>query len=178
MKIVKIKKDMSYVDITLLNKFKTVSLYLLSTVVIILSVAFTTIRPDVIKYKGKNTVDTIYLQEVDIPLTDSAITAELVKQDCILPNVALAQMKIETGNFTSAICKENKNIAGIRTSESENVSKDSKGNPIKNRGHNVFKTYKKCIKEYVRIQNRYLKNIDGKYAENPEYVSKLKSYAK
>jgi uncharacterized FlgJ-related protein len=171
MKIVKIKKDMSYVDITLINKFKTVSLYLLSTVVIILSVAFTTIRPDVIKYKGKNTVDTVYLQEVDIPLTDSAITAELVKQDCILPNVALAQMKIETGNFTSAICKENKNIAGIRTSKSKYVSG-------MNRGHCSYRFYKDCIKDYVRVQNRYLKNIDGKYAENPEYVSKLKSYAK
>jgi uncharacterized FlgJ-related protein len=167
MKVVKIKKDLSHVDITLLNKFKTVSLYLLSTVVIILSVAFTTIRPDVIKYKGSHTVDTIYLQEVDIPLTDSAITVELIRQDCILPNVALAQMKIETGNFKSAICKENKNIAGIRTSKSKYVAG-------MNRGHCSYKSYKDCIKDYVRVQNRYLKNIDGKYAEANGYIETLK----
>lgn len=178
MKVVKINKDLSHRDITLLNKFKTFSLYLLTIAVIGLSVAFTTIKPDVINHKGTHTVDTIYLQEMDIHLTDSAITAELVKQDCILPNVALAQMKIETGNFKSAICKENKNIAGIRTSESEFVKKDANGKALKNRGHNVYNSYKRCIKDYVRIQNRYLKNIDGKYAENPEYVSKLKSYAK
>jgi hypothetical protein len=167
MKIVKIKKDMSYVDITLLNKFKTVSLYLLSTVVIILSVAFTTIRPDVINHRGSHTVDTIYLEDVDIPLTDSAITVELVRQDCILPNVALAQMKIETGNFTSAICKENKNIAGIRTSKSKYVSG-------MNRGHCSYRFYKDCIKDYVRVQNRYLKNIDGKYATSNNYIETLK----
>ena len=178
MKVVKINKDLSHVDITLKTKFKTFSLYVLSLAVIGLSVAFTTIKPDVINHKGSHTIDTVYLEDVDIPLTDSAITVELVKNDCILPNVALAQMKIETGNFKSAICKENKNIAGIRTSKSENVVKDSKGNTIKNRGHNVFETYKKCIKEYVRIQNRYLKNIDGSYAESKSYIPKLKSYAK
>lgn len=171
MKVVKIKKDLSHVDITLLNKFKTFSLYMLTIAVIGLSVAFTTIRPDVINHRGTHTVDTIYLQEMDIPLTDSAITAELVKQNCILPNVALAQMKIETGNFKSAICKENKNIAGIRTSKSKYVSG-------MNRGHCTYKTYKDCIKDYIRIQNRYLKNIDGKYAESDTYLPKLKSYAK
>lgn len=171
MKIVKINKDLSHVDITFKSKFKTFSLYLLSIAVIGLSVAFTTIRPDVINHRGTHTVDTVYLQELDIPLTDSAIIAELVKNHCILPNVALAQMKIETGNFKSAICKENKNIAGIRTSKSKYVSG-------MNRGHCTYKTYKDCIKDYVRVQDRYLKNIDGKYAENPQYVSKLKSYAK
>ena len=49
----------------------------------------------------------------DIPLTDSAITAELTYLGCVLPNVALAQMKIESSHFQSKICKENKNIAGI-----------------------------------------------------------------
>lgn len=171
MKIVKIKKDLSHVDITLLSKVKTFSLYLLTIAVIALSVAFTTIKPNVINHNGKHTVDTVYLQEMDIPLTDSAITEELVKQDCILPNVALAQMKIETGNFKSAICKENKNIAGIRTSKSQYVSGI-------NRGHCTYKTYKDCIKDYVRIQNRYLKNIDGKYAEANGYIETLKSYSK
>jgi hypothetical protein len=45
---------------------------------------------------------------------------------------------------------------------------------IKNRGHNVYATYKDCLKDYVRIQNRYLKNINGKYAEAPGYVDLIK----
>ena len=73
----------------------------------------------------------------------------------MLPNVALAQMKIETGHFTSSICKENKNIAGIRNSASAYVVG-------KNRGHCVYNSYRDCLRDYVRVQNKYLKNIDGK----------------
>jgi hypothetical protein len=118
-----------------------------------------------IKYIDRT--DTIILEKKPMPLTDSAITHELTKLGCVLPNVALAQFKVETGHFTSAICKENKNIAGIRNSAS----------PLsigKNRGHNVYKTYRDCLKDYVRIQNKYLKAIDGKYAEAKDYVEYLK----
>ena len=103
----------------------------------------------------------------DIPLTDSAITAELTYLGCVLPNVALAQMKIESSHFQSKICKENKNIAGIKTSKSEYVV------GMKN-NHCVYRSYRDCLKDYVRIQNRYLKNIDGKYAESKDYVNLIK----
>lgn len=111
--------------------------------------------------------DTIILEKKPMPLTDSAITHELTKLGCVLPNVALAQFKIETGHYTSAICRENKNLAGIRNSAS----------PLsigKKRGHNVYKTYRDCLKDYVRIQNKYLKAIDGKYAEAKGYIKYLK----
>lgn len=100
----------------------------------------------------------------DIELTDEAILKELVEQGCVLPNIALAQFKIESQHFKSAICKENKNIAGIKTSKSQYVVG-------KNREHCVYKTYRDCIKDYIRIQERYLENIDGRYAEDGQYVS-------
>ena len=104
----------------------------------------------------------------DIPLTDSAILGELVKLHCVLPAVALAQMKLETGHFKSNICKENKNIAGIKTSRSEYVL------GMKN-GHCAYSSYRDCLRDYIRIQNRYLKNIDGKYAESDDYIKMLKN---
>lgn len=119
------------------------------------------------KTKIINTIDTMIIKDADIKLTDSAITAELVKLGCVLPNVAVAQFKIETGHYKSAICRENKNLAGIRNSAS----------PLsigKNRGHNVYATYKNCLKDYVRVQNKYLKNIDGKYAEAKGYIKQIK----
>lgn len=103
----------------------------------------------------------------DIELNDDTILKELIDQGCVLPNVALAQFKIESQHFKSAICKENKNIAGIKTSRSEYVSG-------KNREHCVYKTYRDCIKDYIRIQNRYLENIDGRYAEDGGYVALVK----
>jgi hypothetical protein len=118
-----------------------------------------------VKYIDKT--DTIILDSKPMPLTDSAITHELTKLGCVLPNVALAQFKIETGHYTSAICKENKNLAGIRNSNSPL----SRG---KNRGHNVYDTYRDCLKDYVRIQERYLSAIDGKYAESEGYLNNLR----
>jgi len=121
----------------------------------------------IIKTRVINTIDTMIIKDMDIKLNDSAITAELVKLGCVLPNVAVAQFKIETGHYKSAICRENKNLAGIRNSAS----------PLsigKNRGHNVYATYKDCLKDYVRVQNKYLKNIDGKYAEAKGYIKQIK----
>jgi len=103
----------------------------------------------------------------DLPLTDSAIVAELTHLGCVLPNVALAQMKIESSHFKSNICKENKNIAGIKTSKSKYVV------GMKN-SHCVYLTYRDCLKDYIRIQNRYLQNIDGRYAESKDYVQLIK----
>ena len=122
-------------------------------------------EPNIItKVKVITTIDTI--QVGDVPLTDSAITAELVRLGCVLPNVALAQFKIESGHFKSAICRENFNLAGIKTSRSKYVIG-------KNRDHCVYRSYRDCLKDYVRIQNRYLKNIDGKYAAPGEYVKRI-----
>jgi len=120
------------------------------------------------KTKVIHRTDTMIVERKDIALNDSAICAELVRLGCVLPNVAVAQFRIETGNYTSAICRENKNLAGIRNSSS----------PLsigKNRGHNAYKTYRDCLKDYVRVQNKYLKNIDGKYAEAKGYIKLIKS---
>ena len=131
---------------------------------IILTTAFTVSPKVITKY------ETIIKERVlsdkvdDIELTDEAILKELVNQGCVLPNIALAQFKIESQHFKSDICKENKNIAGIKTSKSEYVVG-------MNRQHCVYKTYRDCIKDYIRIQERYLENIDGRYAESGAYVS-------
>jgi hypothetical protein len=109
----------------------------------------------------------------DIKLNQDEILQELIKNKCILPNVALAQFIKESAHFTSKISIENKNIAGIRNSTSQFVKRDKNGIPIKNRGHNVYESYSDCIKDYIRIQNMYLKNIDRRYAEDTNYIYDL-----
>jgi hypothetical protein len=166
MRILRQNDDMSLVDIT--TQVRVKQLIMLSVIILFMFSSFrqeVKFIPSVFKIH-----DTVLVADsvLDIKLTEKEILKELIKQGCVLPNVAFAQMKIETGNFKSAICRENKNIAGIKTSKSKHVVG-------MNRGHCSYKTYKDCIKDYVRIQNRYLKNIDGRYAENPLYVQKLKS---
>jgi uncharacterized FlgJ-related protein len=142
-------------------------LFIIALVIIIvqLGMLICSVEEVQVEIRKIHTTDTIFVG--DVPLTDSAITEELVKLGCVLPNVALAQFKLETGHFKSSICKENKNIAGIRNSVSPLVIG-------KNRGHCVYKSYRDCLRDYVRVQNKYLKKIDGKYAEAEGYIQELK----
>ena len=142
-------------------------LFMIALVIIIvqLGMLICSVEEVQVEIRKIHTTDTIFVG--DVPLTDSAITEELVKLGCVLPNVALAQFKLETGHFKSSICKENKNIAGIRNSVSPLVIG-------KNRGHCVYKSYRDCLRDYVRVQNKYLKKIDGKYAEAEGYIQELK----
>ena len=165
-KIYKQQADMSMKDIS--NKILTQRILLISVCILYF---FSSFRNEV-KFVDKKIIikDTVYLQKEpvkDIELTEEEVLKELIKQGCVLPNVGLAQSKIESTHFKSAIAKENKNIFGIKTSKSEYVIGV-------NRGHCVYKTYKDCIKDYIRVQNRYLKNINGKYAMDSSYVQKIK----
>lgn len=169
--IYKIDKNLNYQRIRNIKPFFKFSV-ILNVILIIASIYSFTYPNNIITFSVIR--DTVLVEVPnDIKLTDSSITAELVKLRCVLPNVALAQMKIESSHFKSAICVENKNIAGIRTSRSKYVRRNDKG-IVKNRGHNVYNTYKDCLKDYVRIQDMYLAKIDGKYAEAPGYIDYIR----
>ena len=82
-------------------------------------------------------------------------------------DIILAQAKLETGNFTSRICREYNNIFGLYDS--------------KNHDYYRFTSWKECILFYkIKIQSRYkggdyMKFLeDIGYAEDKEYVDKLK----
>lgn len=107
--------------------------------------------------------------EGDIALSDSAILNELVKNKCILPTVAITQSRIETGNYNSQVCRENKNLFGIKYHKCKYV----KG--VKN-NHATYDTYKDNIKCYCEIQTKYLKSIDKTYAMDPDYINKIKEF--
>lgn len=107
--------------------------------------------------------------EKDVVLTDSGITAELTKQGVILAAVACLQSRIESNHGKSNVGIQAKNLFGITFHRCKHVAGR----------HGVYAkydSYRDNIKCYAHIQKRYLKNIDGVYAEDPSYVSKLKSY--
>jgi hypothetical protein len=103
----------------------------------------------------------------DMALTDSGLTAELVASGVVLPNVAVAQAKIESGLGKSKVGREAKNLFGIVFHRCQHVS-GQYGVYAK------YNSYKDNIKCYAHIQQRFLKNIDGKYATDKSYVNKLK----
>jgi len=137
----------------------------LFNLILILGLSYSFVNPKIVKVSVTNTV----IKEVpeDIKLSDSSLTKELMKSGCILPSVAVAQAKLETGHFKSQVCLENKNLFGIKYHKCRYVA-ETKNN------HASYNTYRDNIKCYVHVQNRYLRNIDGVYAESPLYLSNLK----
>lgn len=107
----------------------------------------------------------------DIPLKGDSILHFLVSNGAECPSIAYAQIMLETGNLTSDIVYTNHNIAGIRTSK-------SKFTIGKKNGYNNYLTYKDCLRDLIAIQKAYMKRIDGKYAEDPEYLRKIRQFKK
>jgi hypothetical protein len=132
---------------------------------VLLFMAFT--NPDKPIYKTKIVKEIV--TEKDIVLNDSGITAELTNQGVILAAVACLQSKIESNHGKSNVGIQAKNLFGITYHRCKHVAG-------KHGVYAKYDSYRDNIKCYAHIQKRYLKNIDGVYAEDPSYVSKLKSY--
>lgn len=106
-------------------------------------------------------------QPSDIIISDSAILKELINEGSVLPSVALAQAKIESGHFKSPVFKQNKNMFGIKYHKCQYVTGQ-------NLNHATYASYKDNIKCYIDIQKHYLGKIDGHYAESPGYTKSIK----
>ena len=114
--------------------------------------------------------DTVTIEKTieDMKLTDSGLTAELVKYGCVLPAVAVAQAKIESSIGKSNVGVQAKNMFGLTYHKCKYV--DGK--------HGVYakyKSYRDNVRCYIDIQNKYLRKIDGVYASSPSYIKDLKS---
>jgi flagellum-specific peptidoglycan hydrolase FlgJ len=132
---------------------------------VLLFMAFT--NPDKPIYKTKIVKEIV--TEKDIALNDSGITAELTNQGVILAAVACLQSRIESNHGKSNVGIQAKNLFGITYHRCKHVAG-------KHGVYAKYDSYRDNIKCYAHIQKRYLKNIDGVYAEDPTYVSKLKSF--
>ena len=158
-------QDLSFSKATNYKKLLYVSLTINVIFVALLLMAFT--REDSIITKTKIIKEVV--TEKDVVLNDSGITAELTKQGVILAAVACLQSRIESNHGKSNVGIQAKNLFGIAFHRCKHVAG-------KHGVYAKYDSYRDNIKCYAHIQKRYLKNIDGVYAEDPSYVSKLKSY--
>ena len=99
--------------------------------------------------------------------TIEQVRAEIHRQGLPHPHIVLAQARLETGNFTSARCKRDKNLFGIKH----------------NGRYARYARWQDSVTDYRRrISARYkggdyyafLKRIG--YAEEKEYINKLKKF--
>ena len=158
-------QDLSFSKVPNFRNLFYVSLTINVIFAILLFMAFT--NPDKPIYKTKIVKEIV--TEKDVVLNDSGITAELTNQGVILAAVACLQSKIESNHGKSNVGIQAKNLFGITYHRCKHVAG-------KFGVYAKYDSYRDNIKCYAHIQKRYLKNIDGVYAEDPTYVSKLKSY--
>lgn len=117
---------------------------------------------------NKDTVviyDTIVEKSIP-PLNAKNVLKELKKQKIPHAKIVLAQSKLETGDYTSKLCKTHNNIFGLKKGDK----------------YRKYDNYVACISDYKkRISSKYkggsyyrfLENL--RYAEDPEYTQKLKN---
>ena len=120
--------------------------------------------------KDSVVLDTIKIKPLlsnrTLPLNEKNLKKVLKDNKIKHPSIVFAQAKLETGNFTSKVCKSKGNLFGLR-----------KGNQYRCYEHwtESVKAYKKLIQsrytggDYLAFLNRI------GYAEDPSYIDKLQT---
>lgn len=104
-------------------------------------------------------------------LNEENVYRELLIQKVDFPEIVLAQAILETGNFKSYGCLARNNLFGLRKKDGNYMSF----------GHWTFSVaaYKMYIQKYSHPPNDYYQYLqDLGYAEDPEYITKLKQIVK
>lgn len=95
------------------------------------------------------------------------------------PDVALAQARLETGNFTSKIFKENKNMFGMKLPRLRKTTAIGEQN-----NHAKYTSWVQSLADYklwqsdvlkkANTKRKYLRYLSKNYAEDKKYIHKLK----
>lgn len=105
---------------------------------------------------------------LELELTPENLLTAMKLYDIEHPEIVLAQALLETGYFTSNICKKDKNLFGLYNSRTKKFYK------FKHWSLSV-EAYKKYIQRRLKEDEPYFKFLTRiGYAEDPLYNSKLK----
>jgi len=120
----------------------------------------------------------VIIQEHNL-FSEDKLIEKLKELNVKFPYIAFAQSKLETGNFTSKIFRENNNLFGMREAKQRITTAQGTEH-----NHAYYHTWYESVLDYSFYQCKYLSNINTEeqyfqylgqsYAENPNYVSVLK----
>jgi uncharacterized FlgJ-related protein len=143
----------------------------------------------------------IYMPEVkEIPLTVETLHSELLAEKILCPEHVLAQIKLESGNLTSFLLKRTNNMLGMRYPLNRKTTacgiyipakdtvivgnRDELKKYLKTDNYAVYKSWKDGVADYkiwqesnFNVTERYLTFLGKVYAEDSQYVQKIKQMA-
>jgi uncharacterized FlgJ-related protein len=104
----------------------------------------------------------------------------LIKLKVKFPHIVLAQARLETGKYKSKIFRENHNLFGMKeASRRINTAVGTQYN------HAYYEHWRESVYDYafyqcryfgsVTNESQYISSLGQSYAEDPEYVQKLKN---
>jgi hypothetical protein len=107
-------------------------------------------------------VDTVKVQ--GIAFSEEALIDLLRSSNIKYPYIVLAQAKIESGNFTSRIFKQNNNLFGMKEPKIRTTT--ALGTRF---GHAYFSNWESSVYDYAMFQNYRMRDVDSEL----EYYAKL-----
>lgn len=120
-------------------------------------------------------------QQSKMPVTDETALYFMQQIGIEHPHIVLAQMKLESGNYTSKLALENNNYFGMKQPRKRATTSIGEKNgyaSYKSWVHSVL-DYALWQKEYASklTENKYLDSL-GSYAEDKNYTLKIKKLSK
>jgi uncharacterized FlgJ-related protein len=136
----------------------------------------------------------------EAPADTVSVLQELTKYEVVCPKVVLAQVKIESGNFTSSLFRKTNNMIGMRypfkrKTKASGIYIPSKDTVIygsqvdlkkysRYSHYAVYNNWKDCVADYklwqesnFNISRHYITFLGNVYAEDPLYMDKIKKAA-
>lgn len=120
----------------------------------------------------------IIIQEYN-KFNEDKLIDKLKELNVNFPYIALAQAKLETGNYTSKIFRESNNLFGMKEAKSRITT--AKGTQF---NHAYYESWTESVYDFAFHQCRYLSNIRTEeqylqylgqnYAEDSNYINRLK----
>lgn len=136
------------------------------------------------KLVNNNPVKLVVIQtnyEQDTTFSEIELIYYLEELNVKYPDIVYAQAKLESGNFNSALFRLNNNLFGMKAIGNRPTT--SIGSRY---GFAYFKSWRDSVLDYVIYQCLYLKDksyeeylyyLDNVYAEDPNYIHKIKNIA-
>lgn len=124
--------------------------------------------------------DVVNIETVEGDFSEDALISFMKKLKIKYPETVLAQAKLETGNFTSAIFRENHNLFGMKVAEKRPTSAIGI-----NRGHAQYRNWRDSVIDYALLQSyiiaklpnltskEYRSYIQKFYSETSDYLVRM-----
>ena len=115
--------------------------------------------------------------------TEQKLKEYLIELNVKFPNVVFAQAKLESGNFRSKIFEENNNLFGMKQPSVRTTTATGE-----QYNHATYNSWRESVLDYalysckytsnIQTEDEYIAYLGSRYAEDTNYVNKLKNIVK